>query len=147
MLSTKWISSQWISQLLSLILVLCIAQCYFMSNRQTLNQLTIKPYKDFKQTSWSLYVSGKLPSYPSPKLTFCPKWEVSANVDLGRGRWGSFGREQSPTDLIQKIEKTVNKTNTDNKNPRNTQYSLSPLPSPKEFFVGIPDVTYVLREI
>ena len=25
----------------------------------------------------SLYVSGKLPTYPSPKPTFCSKWEVS----------------------------------------------------------------------
>ena len=33
------------------------------------------------------YVSGKLPTYPSPKPTFCPKWEVSVNVCLGRGRW------------------------------------------------------------
>ena len=34
-------------------------------------------------------VSGKLPTYPSPKRTFCPKWEVSAYVGLGehRGRW------------------------------------------------------------
>ena len=24
----------------------------------------------------SLYISGKLPTYLSPKLTFCPKWEV-----------------------------------------------------------------------
>ena len=29
----------------------------------------------------SLYVYGKLPTYPSPKPTFCPKWEVSVDVD------------------------------------------------------------------
>ena len=32
-----------------------------------------------------LYISGKLPTYPSPKPTFCPKWEVSINVGLGEG--------------------------------------------------------------
>ena len=30
-------------------------------------------------------VSGKLPTYPSPNPTFCPKGEVSVNVDLGEG--------------------------------------------------------------
>ena len=30
-------------------------------------------------------VSGKLPTYPSPKLAFCPKCEVSVNIDLGEG--------------------------------------------------------------
>ena len=33
---------------------------------------------------------GKLPTYPSPKPTFCPKWEVSVNVGLGEGKVGSF---------------------------------------------------------
>ena len=28
---------------------------------------------------------GKLPTYPSPKSTVCPKWELSDNVDLGEG--------------------------------------------------------------
>ena len=28
-------------------------------------------------------VSGKLPTYPSPKPSFCPKREVSVNVSLG----------------------------------------------------------------
>ena len=32
-----------------------------------------------------LCVSGNLPTYPSPQLTFCPKWEVSVNVGLGEG--------------------------------------------------------------
>ena len=35
-------------------------------------------------------VSEKLSTYPSPKLTFCPKWEVSVNVSLGEGWVGSF---------------------------------------------------------
>ena len=30
-------------------------------------------------------VSGKLLTYPSPKPTFCPKWEVSVDVGLGEG--------------------------------------------------------------
>ena len=32
-----------------------------------------------------LYVSRKLPTYPSPKPPFCPKWEVSVNVGLREG--------------------------------------------------------------
>ena len=50
-----------------------------------------------KQWQWaskmgSLYVSGKLPTYPSLKPTFCPKLEVpvSVNVGLGDGYVGSF---------------------------------------------------------
>ena len=32
-----------------------------------------------------LYVSGKVPTYPSPKPTFYPKWQLSVNVGLGEG--------------------------------------------------------------
>ena len=39
----------------------------------------------YLQQTGSLHVSGKLPTYPSPKPTFCPKWEVSVNVGLGEG--------------------------------------------------------------
>ena len=38
----------------------------------------------------SLYVSGKLPTNPSPKLTFCPKREVSLSAGLGEGQVSSF---------------------------------------------------------
>ena len=38
----------------------------------------------------SLYVSGKLPTYPSSKPTFCLKWEVSVNAGLGEGWVDSF---------------------------------------------------------
>ena len=38
----------------------------------------------------SITVSGKLPTYPSPKPTFCPKWEESANAGLREGWVGSF---------------------------------------------------------
>ena len=33
----------------------------------------------------SLYISGKLPTYPSPKPTFYPKREAGFNVGLGEG--------------------------------------------------------------
>ena len=37
----------------------------------------------------SIVVSGKLPTFPSPNLIFCPKKEVSVNVRLGEGYVGS----------------------------------------------------------
>ena len=37
-----------------------------------------------------MYVSGKLPTYPCPNLTFCPKRELSVNVRFGEGQVGSF---------------------------------------------------------
>ena len=33
----------------------------------------------------SIWVSGKLPTYPSPNPTFWPKWEVNVNIELGEG--------------------------------------------------------------
>ena len=33
---------------------------------------------------------GKLPTYPFPNLTFCPKREVSVTVRFGEGKVGSF---------------------------------------------------------
>ena len=33
----------------------------------------------------SIQVSGQLTTYPSPRSQFCPKWDVSVNVDLGQG--------------------------------------------------------------
>ena len=44
----------------------------------------------------------------------------------------------------------MNKTHTDNGFHNTKKHPIPPLPptpSPKEFFVRIPDVTYVLREI
>ena len=35
--------------------------------------------------SGSLHVSGKLPTYPSPKPAVCATWEVSGSVGLGEG--------------------------------------------------------------
>ena len=40
---------------------------------------------DYGDGIFSLYVSRKLPTYPSPKSTFCPKWEISFNVGFGEG--------------------------------------------------------------
>ena len=40
---------------------------------------------DFLELGNGLLGSGKLPTYPSPNLTFCPKWDVSNNVNLGEG--------------------------------------------------------------
>ena len=37
------------------------------------------------QLCTKLYFSGKLPTYPSPKPAFCPKWKVSVYVGLGEG--------------------------------------------------------------
>ena len=36
-------------------------------------------------TGGSLYVSRKLATYSSAKLTFCPIWEVSFDIGLGEG--------------------------------------------------------------
>ena len=38
----------------------------------------------------TIQVTGKLPTYPSPKPTFCRKSETSVSVDLGEGQVGSF---------------------------------------------------------
>ena len=46
-------------------------------------------------TLGSVKVSGKLLTYPSPKPTFCLKWEVSDNVGLGEGEVGSFLETQN----------------------------------------------------
>ena len=47
----------------------------------------------------SLYVPGKLPTYPSPKPTFCPKSEVTTALMLakGMGRWAvsQYGNRDS----------------------------------------------------
>ena len=33
----------------------------------------------------SIHPSGKLPTYPSPNPTFCPKWDTNVNVESGEG--------------------------------------------------------------
>ena len=43
------------------------------------------------------YVSGKLPTYPSPKPTFCPEWKVSVNVVC----WGT----KIKTELLLTLQK------------------------------------------
>ena len=42
-------------------------------------------WENFHGSGGSMYVSGKLPTFPSPNLTFCPEQEVSANVRFGEG--------------------------------------------------------------
>ena len=41
--------------------------------------------EDTSRSSLSGKRLGKLPTYPSPKPTFCPKRKVSVNVGLGEG--------------------------------------------------------------
>ena len=48
------------------------------------------PIFEFWYLSGSLYVSGKLPTYPSPKPTFFPKWEESVKFGLAEGLVGGF---------------------------------------------------------
>ena len=43
-----------------------------------------------RETFGTFYLSGKLSTYPTPKPTFCLKWEVSINVGLGEGEVDSF---------------------------------------------------------
>ena len=54
----------------------------------------------------SMYISGKLTNYPSPRPTFCPKWEVKVNVRLGEGSVISF--PETYIDLIV-IQSTLSK--------------------------------------
>ena len=51
---------------------------------QSINENT-KNFTFFKTMFGAIWVSGKLPTYPSPKPTFCPKREVSVNVNLREG--------------------------------------------------------------
>ena len=44
-----------------------------------------------------------LPTYPSSKPTFCPKWEVSVNVGLGEGWVGSSQKRIMIQDVSQQI--------------------------------------------
>ena len=46
----------------------------------------IKKKKHFPNEFGSMVVSGNLPTYHCPNLTFCPKKEVLM-LGLGRGRW------------------------------------------------------------
>ena len=48
----------------------------------------------------TIYVSGKLPTYPSPKPTLCFKWEVIVNVGLGEEQVGSFPEKYDDPQLL-----------------------------------------------
>ena len=50
----------------------------------------IEIYSSWVIRPGSLYIFRKLPTYPSPKPIFCPKWEVSVKVGLGEGKVSSF---------------------------------------------------------
>ena len=50
-------------------------------------KLNVCFYSNVPRIFWSLYILGKLPTYPSLKPKFCPKWEWSV---LLRGGVGSF---------------------------------------------------------
>ena len=59
-------------------------------NARIFDQSKIRPTPCEQSLGGSLYVSGKLPTYPSLKATFCSKWEVSVNVGLREGYVSSF---------------------------------------------------------
>ena len=50
-----------------------------------------------------MYVSGKLPTYPSPNPTFCPTVRIRVNVRFAEGRWAVSQKHT----LIQKINSMV----------------------------------------
>ena len=50
------------------------------------------PSFEFRLILWLIVRSGKLPTYPSPKPTFCPKWEVKTKCWLKGGVGGQFPR-------------------------------------------------------
>ena len=56
----------------------------YMKETMNLQEVDILKF-DQNATHISIYISGKQPTYPSPKPTFCPKWELSVNVGLGEG--------------------------------------------------------------
>ena len=61
-------------------LLISLESCHINNPRTKCTSVYIILY--FQCLLGSMYVSGKLPTYPSPILTFCPKGEVS-----GEGRW------------------------------------------------------------
>ena len=58
-----------------------------LSKEQTKYDITTENTKhtECRRIIGSLNVSGKLPTFPSPKPKFCLKWEVSVNAGLGEG--------------------------------------------------------------
>ena len=70
----------------------------YLNEKRTLHCVKQRSEKDLTPTVYREFLalccgnhwdqfrfSKKLPTYPSPKPTFCPKWEVSDNVSLGEG--------------------------------------------------------------
>ena len=54
-------------------------------------------------------LGGKLPTYPSPKPTVCPKWEVSDDVDVGEGWVVSFPEPKVIQSFFREKGKTPSK--------------------------------------
>ena len=44
-----------------------------------------------------------MPTYPSPNPTFCPKEEVSVNVDLGEGKWAVSRKPKLILTLFEEV--------------------------------------------
>ena len=74
------------SQLMGLHNILKRIVLLFIYNTCSFIMIYMKVFEDLKGKVFaSMYVSGKLPTYPFPNLTFCPKWEVSINFRFGEG--------------------------------------------------------------
>ena len=71
---------------------------------------------------WPYHVSGKVPTYPSPKPTVWPKWEVSDDVDVGEGWVVSFPEPK----LIQSFFREKGKTWRKETKEREPKSLLSP---------------------
>ena len=59
---------------------------------------------------------GKLPTYPSPKPTVCPKWEVSDDVDVGEGWSVSQNLNWSNPSLGRKASRGVRRPRREKQN-------------------------------
>ena len=64
------------------------AGCYYFLNHPQHHRHSHEKKKERK--TGSIYVSGKLPTYPSPKLTLTLNSQLRQNDGLGEGQVGSF---------------------------------------------------------
>ena len=58
---------------------------HFNSHSKINHNFSGMKVKNLPRIYGSIHVSGKLATYPSPNLTFCPKREVSVNFRFGEG--------------------------------------------------------------
>ena len=89
------------------------------------------------------HVSGNLRTYPSPKPTFCPKWEVSFNVDLGKGWLGSFPRNVQWSHCVNLLAIV---SDSDVLIARFTSDSSSPKPSKYSWLIQSNTVTTIWKK-